>query len=72
MGLSFTPPSEPAHEDTNNLLETEVNMEMDSLKRHKADGPNGFSPYFVKEDGDVLISRLKRTPRVILDEGRNS
>lgn len=35
-----------------------VITEVRFLKRHKADGPDGLSPLFFKDDGEVLVSKL--------------
>lgn len=51
----------------------DVSWKMDVLKkRNKPAGPDGSSLPFFKDRNEGLISKLKKTPGINLDDGKHS
>lgn len=47
------PARKPKQVDTSSLSEMEIIRDISYLKRHKVPGPDGQSPSFFKDDGEV-------------------
>lgn len=54
------PASETLQIDTSSPSETRVIKKIIFLRKHKAVKPGGRSPFFLKDDGEVLTSELRK------------